>query len=71
MKDAITVSRGELVQGLSMFGGPRAALTLVSGVMGASELPAPLAAICDALEGNGEVTVSITGPGIEHRIVIR
>lgn len=71
MTAPIVVARAELVGALSMFGGPRAALATISGLMGAAELPAPLAAICDALEGRGDVTISIEGEGVSHRIVVR
>lgn len=71
MNEPIIVARAELVSALSLFGGPRAALATISGLMGAPELPAPLAAICDALEGRGDVSISIQGEGIEHRFVVR
>lgn len=71
MTQPITVPRTELVGALAMFGGPRQALAMISGLLGAPELPAPLSAICDALEGAGEVTVEIRGAGIDHQIVIR
>jgi len=71
MSDPILISRAELNGALSMFGGPRSALSGIASMLGAPHLPAPLSALCDALEGRGEVAVSIVGDGIDHRIVIR